>query len=685
MAIISSNTVKILDSAGKPANGRVYFEQSARFTAPEGLVTTTRGFGEVRNGVISSASGGPLVIPETPEGEVVWLTEAFTGSPDTVKYAVVVPAGAEVGYSDLQIVVAPTPGGGIPAWAQDVIAAVPAVEAAAAAAEQSAADAAATAEAVLEPGGARDEAVAAKDAAEAAAADAAAAQAAAEAVGDTNDAIVAPLIPDIGTATGAAIAESYASQPRTVTATLPAGEFGWLASDYGMTPKVTFGRDGTARGTVGITPEALFGRFSTALRAPGATYYVDVATGSDANAGTSWALAYKSIHKAIESVNTAAPAAGATVYVKAGVYAFGDSMNVAAASPGSGPLASTVVDIAFVAVGGKVVDKYTPTINTPTVDVTYTNTYRFAFATPYTSVTAQVVVDKTYVDEFGNYRRYRMAPDAATCNSTPGSFYGGTSINSVLVNPYPGVQMLPGVVEVYSTTSRVVRAINFYMGGQTGTDSWELLGGNANNLILSPSALMTTAKVAVLSRVTGKYAGRNAADSNSFGAQPDWRGLLACFDCVGVAPDRDAFNIHVGTSSLHSRLVTVNCRSFDTGQAPPIGSTVTSRNGWTLHETAQGVDVAGEYRYSRGGTVHNINDSKAYMLGTLSADDLGDTDAGGTIPPTQFKANHSAQIWLERCLASGDLSSLGYDAAASSAIHLIQPAPSPLLASGNVA
>lgn len=52
-----------------------------------------------------------------------------------------------------------------------------------------------------------------------------------------------------------------------------------------------------------------------ASQARAATYYVDASAGSDANAGTSWATAYKSVSNAVVKVTT-----GEEIWVAAGTY-----------------------------------------------------------------------------------------------------------------------------------------------------------------------------------------------------------------------------------------------------------------------------------------------------------------------------------------------------------------------------
>jgi hypothetical protein len=122
-----TTALRILDSSGQLANGSVYFRQSARYTVPEGLVTTTQGRASVKHGVITDAYGGDLVLPQTPSDQGVEIVEEFSGDAP-VTYTVQVPAGSEVEYSDLRVIVPPDAGGGIPSWVQELLAVLAAVD-----------------------------------------------------------------------------------------------------------------------------------------------------------------------------------------------------------------------------------------------------------------------------------------------------------------------------------------------------------------------------------------------------------------------------------------------------------------------------------------------------------------------------------------------------------------------------
>ncbi|MGY1716397.1 hypothetical protein ACI78R_18185 [Geodermatophilus sp. SYSU D01106] len=84
-------------------------------------------------------------------------------------------------------------------------------------------------------------------------------------------------------------------------------------------------------------------------------------------------------------------------------------------------------------------------------------------------------------------------------------------------------------------------------------------------------------------------------------------------------------------------LLTVNCSAKNNGRGQQ------SVNGLTIHEACLGVDIAGDYAFNRGGTVYNIDVSKAYLLGTVLRDDQGDAAAGAT-PPGAVRVAGSAQV-----------------------------------------
>ena len=75
---------------------------------------------------------------------------------------------------------------------------------------------------------------------------------------------------------------------------------------------------------------------------------------------------------------------------------------------------------------------------------------------------------------------------------------------------------------------------------------------------------------------------------------------------------KDAFNWHdLDGKSLAA--LTVNCRGPDAGREDE----GTSMNGWTLHEDAIGMDIAGQYQRSWGGTIHNMGVRNELVTGVV--------------------------------------------------------------------
>lgn len=158
MTIITTPLL-ILDSAGKPANGFIPGQQTARHIVAAGLVTQTMFRGIIRDGQIFGPDGvNPLNLPPTPAGQAVQLWEILiesdlNGRPreHVTTRLVTIPNVASVAYTDLVDVEATPPSGTwvVPPFVQQLIdgietvnTAVTAAQTAATAASQTAAAAA---------------------------------------------------------------------------------------------------------------------------------------------------------------------------------------------------------------------------------------------------------------------------------------------------------------------------------------------------------------------------------------------------------------------------------------------------------------------------------------------------------------------------------------------------------------
>lgn len=122
MTTITTSDHVILDSSGQPAEGRILFRQSTRFLTDDAVVTTTPGTVTVKRGRIEVP--GTFDLPPTEEDEGVQVIELFTNRGEEtrpVTYWVTVPDESSVEYADLPQITSPTAGPGVPSWAQGLL------------------------------------------------------------------------------------------------------------------------------------------------------------------------------------------------------------------------------------------------------------------------------------------------------------------------------------------------------------------------------------------------------------------------------------------------------------------------------------------------------------------------------------------------------------------------------------
>lgn len=439
---------------------------------------------------------------------------------------------------------------------------------------------------------------------------------------------------------------------------------GWDFDKYPIEPTFAVGIGGRCKGSAGITPEALFDLFSVARTAPTNTYYVDKATGSDANAGTALAK-FNTIKKSIEVGN--ASGAPFKVYVTAGVY------DRASTFAGTGGMAPTQ-DCAFIAVGGTVECGSWDSYTAPSLHGTYTNCYAI------TTTNVMRCLDLTRKDEEGLFFELQNVATAALCNDRPGSW---TSESGTIY-----VNRADGLAVTYANTRLLRRAVimslsnasqvSVYVGSDTG-GSWEMQGSDSvatlRQVVSTPSA---SDKAVVMKNCAFRYAG-GFNDAASRCVQIDsYPGIVALFECDASRSVTDGFNVKNESGVVAPMFLTVNCTGVHFGST----GAGTSCNAWTLHDDAIGIDICGNYKISSGGTVHNIGTSKAALIGSTIGYDRGDLYHGGSIAPTAVRAADTALIDMYACtITQNDGLALHADGA-SSIVH--DAAPGTMRTAGNV-
>lgn len=467
--------------------------------------------------------------------------------------------------------------------------------------------------------------------------------------------------------------EAFATRlaPGYVQGEVPAG-LGWGAG-VALSPSLTVDASGRITGSAGVTPEGLFDSRSWARANPTVTYYVS-GTGVDTNDGLTLGTAFRTIRRAIQAINTAAPAQGGRVYIDGSnrnAFGFGQGWYT-----GTEPTATRpVYDIALIGING------TPEIGPfvdltgAAVDGTFPNTTSVAFSGAQIPVRC---IDMWQSDAQGVHADMEWRATPAEVNAEPGTW----TLNAGKLY----FQRRDGFRATTENTRVFLDVVNVFL--QTENDAYlenlKLWGGRGSGALTITNQTVPESgnRYVVAKNCEFSYGGGTSASgsvqtlaTNGVGVN-SFRGYTMFFGCKAHGNWKDGFNWHNATAPYHFAL-TVNCEAYDNGRAAE-----TSCNGWTIHENVIGVDIAGRYSRSHGGTIHNIGTSKMYALGTVSTDDSGDIDRGGVLDASQFRSGDAAELWLDHVQVAG--SGIGFITGGAGAIRLRDVPLSPLSRVGNI-
>jgi len=365
----------------------------------------------------------------------------------------------------------------------------------------------------------------------------------------------------------------------------------------------------------------------------GARYFVDVAKGNDTNAGTSLAAPVKSIWKAFSLGN--ATGAAYRVTIVAGVYprANGWTNNGSAI-----PNQHVVVDT----LGGTVITGPFDALAWGSADATYTNSYKVSRAG------VCRVFDLTTTDAFGQYVELVNVADAATCNTTPGSW---AQVGSDLY-----VRRADGAAVTNANTRAYLTVDNLILNGTSGdlfVRNVVFEGGPTGAARIFGTVANVTPRKAIFVNCRALYSGQASGVANGMRVY-DYKGLVAFVGCSGMANSQDGFNAHYNLADSGSLyLLTVNCEGVDNGRYNS-----QSNQGLTIHESVVAIDINGHYAWNHGGNIRNINQSQMWVICPRCHDDVGDVAMGGTVTPTDIFADDQARIWVDGGTSGGSATSL---------------------------
>jgi len=351
----------------------------------------------------------------------------------------------------------------------------------------------------------------------------------------------------------------------------------------------------------------------------GITYYVDVVSGDDSNAGTS-PLA------PLQKLSTAIGKSGVKViYIAPGRYTRQSGF--------SGAIIAS--DLAIIKNGIGIVSIDRGQEVTWTVNGTYANVYQC------TRSTVHNIVDKSNLDADGDYTELELQSSIADVSAGVNRWYTDGTIDYVRLfdDRTPDADIL---VLVTDELARFKGNVTVYMEGV------ELVGGNSGACYINTA---TTDEYPELYAKDCKFTFSRGNGLSFYGS----RAILQ--NCIASKNKADGFGYHAENSAIPV-VVELNC----TGRKNGTVDGTANDNGSSIHDAASCVRLSGVYTENIGPNVIDIGLSESWNLGCMMLDSAADVTG----------VNHGVSIagsmWLDTCTVTGNITDL-VAAAASTLNH----------------
>lgn len=310
----------------------------------------------------------------------------------------------------------------------------------------------------------------------------------------------------------------------------------------------------------------------------GETLYVSP-RGSNSNTGLSWAQAYRSIWKAIISMDTGSAYGAATIYVAGGTYDYTNGFQ--GLHPGDD-------SFNLYAVGGRVrattsrLDLSWSAASSPNTDVWQASLVNAPFS----------VVDEKWTGSYGLASRLTLQVSIAAVQANPGSYY------------HSG-----GVLYVRTIDSRAPDyALHPFEGDGAGAGTYNMLINHADNVAYVEGVdFLGGEKGAYMlngARMTLRNCSARYADSEGV------RTEIADAYMIGVQSQEnggDGFSYTYTSGLGQARAIEWDCVGSDNGY----GAAETS-NGSSMHSAGVVIRVGGTYQRNKGPNLADVNDSYSW-------------------------------------------------------------------------
>jgi hypothetical protein len=281
----------------------------------------------------------------------------------------------------------------------------------------------------------------------------------------------------------------------------------------------------------------------------------------------------------------------------------------------------------------------------------------YAWCSTVARASAACVVDLLNKTPQGTYVELRKVTSAAICSRTPNSWW--TDNTNVLVNRADGEAASDTNTRVFLAVGNVLMdgttQYTWAMLTETSADSWAIEGGGVSPGPGGPFSVLyngnTGSRTVVIGGENGSIRYGGALTGAVGNVTINGVNGLVRFDNVDWSDGAtDLLNVHSSlVAGAKVYVLTTNCSGYLAGLKPGY----MSNNAWTLHEDAIGISACDNFGACRGVTVHIIGTSKALIVAPTSGGSLGDIVNGGSLPPTEFRVDNTATMYLINPLFNG--------------------------------
>lgn len=349
----------------------------------------------------------------------------------------------------------------------------------------------------------------------------------------------------------------------------------------------------------------------SSLAPTGKTYYFS-SSGNDSNDGLTLATAKRNLYSC--------PADAVVVYLTAGHW--GWTYNFRGAYPGT--------LMAVIGIGS--VD-YTNDLEYYSGWTADGNCYKYT-----TTRAIGDVWDALNLDANGHYSKLTLVANAATVNTTPGSWYkDGSNVLWVRTTdsraPDSNIRVIIGGtvgLKPGGATPYYFENINFKLNSGTGRIFRAFGNGDAASKLYAKNCSVS------YDSTSTKY---DLWDIDGIGT-------IILQGCYAEKGQLDGFNYHA-QSGVIPRVIEINCSGRWCGVT---GDNID--NGSTIHDAATIVRIGGEYYKTNGPTIADVNNCRSWNLGVYARDSLA---ASGTSVANFFVSNtpDGSIQWLDSCRSTG--------------------------------